>query len=124
MNRFSFLLALLVSALVLASPTRAQAPAFASIIEDLPLMEGLVEDMSAALQFDSAAGRIAEVTAVGPLSAGAVLGFYARTLPALGWRQMEPGRYRREAEELVIAISPNPAQPSSVSVHFRLSPGR
>ena len=101
---------------------QSQSPMFLNAIDDLPLMPGLTEDVDGALQFDTANGRIAEITASGIASPSSITGFYSRTLPQLGWRQITPERYQREGEVLVIEIVKLAENSLQVEVHFRLSP--
>ena len=110
----------LVAGLVLAiASAHAGGPAFLSEFEDLPLMPGLTEQTDRGIVFDSPSGRIVEAVAFGAVSAESVQDFYAATLPELGWEPAGEGRYRREAEELRLEISP---EGSGVSVKFALSP--
>lgn len=101
--------ALFLCMLVLAAgiPEASGADRFVSVIEDLPLMDGLVENENAAVTFETAGGRLAEAEARGnvePLDAGR---FYAGVLPQLGWKQLAGGVYQREREQLKIAIEPD-----------------
>jgi hypothetical protein len=87
----------------------AMAPAvaadrFVSVIEDLPLMEGLNENENAAVTFDSAGGRIAEAEARGNADPAKVRRFYADVLPQLGWSKTGDGLYERERERLKLTI--------------------
>jgi len=114
---------LVAAGLAVASVSaQAQSPAFLSAIEDLPLMPGLTEDVDGALQFDTANGRIAEITASGVASPSAVTDFYRRTLPQLGWQQVAPASYQREGEVLAIDVVELGANRIEVEVHFRVSP--
>ncbi len=84
------------------------ADRFVSVIEDLPLMDGLIENENAAVTFETAGGRIAEAEARGNVDPGAAGRFYADVLPQLGWesRTQTPalGLYLRERERLKITI--------------------
>lgn len=102
-----------------AAPAAA-SDRFVSVIEDLPLMDGLVENENAAVAFDTAGGRIAEAEArgnVGPLEAAR---FYADVLPQLGWARLDEGLYQRERERLKIAIEADGA--GGAVVGFSVSP--
>ncbi len=97
--------------------------AFVSGIEDLPLMPGLEEDSEGRMVFDTAAGRIVEAYASGPVSRAEVLDFYAATLPQLGWKREGEAAFRRENEILVLEFSGNKAAPApALTVRFALSP--
>jgi hypothetical protein len=112
----AFLAALLVFA-ALAGPARAQG-AFVAGIEDLPLMPGLTAQGDASV-FDAPQGRVVEATAQGPHARAAVLEFYARALPQLGWRAEGEGRFAREGERLIIEF---PASQGATLVRFFLRP--
>jgi hypothetical protein len=94
---------------------------FLSVIEDIPLMPGLVEDEARALVFDAAQGRLAETYARGKVEAKAVREFYGETLPALGWRAEGRSRWVREGEVLTLDIAD---QADGLDVRFSLSPAR
>jgi hypothetical protein len=100
----------------------AQPASFLSVIEDLPLMPGLSEDLEAAMTFDSANGRIVEARALGGLPATAVRIFYRETLPQLGWRRLGGGGFSRGTETLRLEIVQQPE--GRVSVRFVLRPSR
>jgi hypothetical protein len=111
------LLAALFVLAALAAPARAQG-AFVAGIEDLPLMPGLVAQGEASV-FDAPQGRVVDATAQGTPSRAAVLEFYARTLPQLGWRAEGDGRFAREGERLVLEF---PASQGATLVRFFLRP--
>jgi hypothetical protein len=104
------------------STLKSQAPTFLSVIDDLPLMPGLLEDTGGALRFDTATGRIAETLASGPYEAKAVIDYYAQTLPQLGWKLENLDRYLREGEILSIDVANSNGKSVEAMVHFRLSP--
>lgn len=122
LHRFLFVVLLSIGLAAMSVSARSQSPAFLSVIDDLPLMPGFVEDVEGALQFEAANGRIAETTATGDVAADAVLAFYTLTLPQLGWQLETPTHYRREGEELIIDVAELEANRNSVQVHFRLFP--
>ncbi len=76
--------------------------AFLSVVEDVPLMPGLVEDEASAVVFDAAQGRLAETVAVSASGRAAILAFYAETLPALGWLADGEARWVRAGEALAL----------------------
>ena len=78
---------------------------FLSAITDLPLMAGLTEAPGSAVVFSKPAGRIVEVAARGAVTRAAVLGFYRRTLPQLGWRRAGAFAFVRERERLALGFS-------------------
>ena len=101
---------------------QSQAPDFINVIEGLPLMPGLIEDVDSAMSFDTANGRIAETIASGQVEPGDILGYYKRALPQLGWKRLNAMRYQREDEVLIIDITKDNGGAVPVLVHFRLSP--
>jgi len=85
---------------------RAQnpAPAYFQNMNDLPLMPGLFEVLEDAVVFDKPEGRILESTAIGKNAQPAeIMEFYAKTLPALGWKPLGAGQYARGHEALGLA---------------------
>jgi len=104
----------------------AWAEDFVSVIDDLPLMAGLVETTEG-VEFSTPQGRLAETTAhakdKGALNGRAVLDFYSRTLPQLGWTQQsaKPGtaRFVREGETLDLTTVEEQGQ---LTVRFSLAP--
>ena len=80
------------------------AGGFVTGLDAVPLMDGLTEDASAALVFDTPDGRIVEARATGPVRRAAVRTFYAAALPQLGWRRRSDLLYLREGERLTITL--------------------
>ena len=91
---------LLLSGPAVAQETAPAAVAYVAGVEDLPLMPGLVEVVGAGVVFDKPAGRIVETYVQGQVDREAVLRFYRRSLPPLGWEALGETRFRREGEEL------------------------
>lgn len=110
----------LLAVLLCASQSASAGEAFLSGIADLPLMPGLVEDVDAAMVFESPEGRIAQFKASGSPLADQVKRFYAESLPELGWTAQGKDRFRREAEELRLIVKPNGKKGSDV--RFELAP--
>jgi hypothetical protein len=111
----------LVGALLLTLPHGAMAQdssRFVSVIDDLPLMNGLIE-VGEGVEFATPQGRIVEATASGALSRKAVLAFYSNTLPQLGWVQGGETRFVREGETLDLVLS---EKDGALSVRFSLAP--
>ena len=93
---------------------------FFSVIEDLPIMPKLVEDIAAAMSFESSAGRVAEVEANGLASSAAIDAYYKQSLPQLGWLLQANGSYRRGNELLAIEVKAGLG--GAVKVLFHLGP--
>lgn len=94
---------------------------FVSVIDDLPLMNGLVE-VGEGVEFATPQGRIVEATARGAskaLSESAVADFYAKTLPQLGWTAQSKTRFVREGETLDLIFG---SDGGVLSVRFSLAP--
>ncbi len=91
--------AALTAGLAAAADTR-----FSSVVEDLPLMDGLVE--TAAAPFETAQGRIVRIEAEGAAAPASVRRYYEDALPALGWTRVgsDDLRFRRGGEALEIRL--------------------
>ena len=76
------------------------ADRFLSVISDFPLMPALKETPGSAVVFAKPAGRIVSVSASGAVGKEAVLAYYGRTLPQLGWRAGPGETWEREGERL------------------------
>jgi len=111
-------LAMFFLGLLLALPAHAQG--YVEGIDDLPLMAGLAQTSEPSV-FDAAQGRVVEAQAEGRVAPAAILAFYARTLPQLGWRRVADGRFAREGEKLVLEFPPAVGAGVTV-VRFFLSP--
>jgi len=122
MTRVVFLCMILLGALLPGSGGfQAQAAErFVSVIEDLPLMDGLRENENAAVAFETAGGRIAEAEARGGIAPARVRGFYAQVLPQLGWTALGEGLYRRERERLKVVVESD--GDGGTAVGFSVSP--
>jgi len=124
------LIVAIIAAVFMIAPVIAsqaqETSRFISVLDDLPLMQGLVEDADSATVFDTARGRIVEVFASGALKEGRVLAFYDETLPQLGWRRVASGLFRREGEvlslEFSIGQSSRPGSVRVLTVGFRVKP--
>jgi hypothetical protein len=96
-----------------------EAAAFLSALEDVPLMAGLTEDETAALEFDKPDGRLAEAYAYGEISREDAAAFYTAIMPEFGWRKIDGLVFSREGEMLRIFLI---AEDRSLLVRFVLSP--
>ena len=118
----TILLALLAGSAGVDAVARAaegQAP-FVAGLEDVPLMSGLTVAPQGGVTFDTPQGRIVEAVAHGTVSGAAVMNFYTKTLPQLGWDGAPGGVWRREGETLKIEIG---RQGGRLEVRFLLTPG-
>ncbi len=109
---------------VLAGASAALAEdGFVMAIDDLPLMPGLTEVREAGIAFDKPQGRIVEAYAEGAVAGEAVVAFYEKTLPQLGWSAARSPagdtRWRREGEVLRVDVL---ADEEPVTVRFYLTP--
>ena len=100
----------------------AAADSFIAGIDDMPLMPGLTQLADRNVVFDAPSGRIVEAYAEGAVARETVRGFYARTLPQLGWRERGGDLYVREGETLRLEF-PAPRSGGRTLVRFFLSPG-
>lgn len=100
MKLITFLIAFLVSLSTFADD------AFLTGLPDVPLMDGLIPNPTANIDFDTPAGQITVVNATGnSLTGDEILSFYQKTLPALGWRTDGENRFVREKDSLTITIT-------------------
>ena len=111
----------LAAVIPVSHPRAQEAAGFVSTIEDLPLMDGLIEE-AGGMVFDSARGRIVEAFATGWVSEGAVRAFYDETLPQLGWRPLGAGAFQRENEILRVEFPGGSGAAPPLTVGFRLMP--
>jgi hypothetical protein len=111
---------LLVIVLLLLGAMPARAQQFVSGTEDVPLMKELAPVKGSDLVFDKPEGRIVEATARGKVTRDAVRGFYASTLPQLGWATaISSDSWTRETETLHLDFS---GHDGDLWVTFTLSP--
>ena len=97
-----------------ASPTQ-----FDSVIDDLPLMQGLTSVPDQATSFTTPNGRIVETVATGLVDVDGVYDFYRRTLPHLGWQMVDARTYRRGNDHLRIKAH---ADGKVTTVRFSIRP--
>ncbi len=118
-----FLLHVLAMALILNCGKASANGNFLSVVEDLPLMDGLAEVEGSALIFSTQQGRIVEVSAQSisgdTIRRENVLVFYKHTLPQLGWRPAEVLNWVREDERLGLTVTVNGGK---LFVRFLLTP--
>ena len=101
-----------------AEAGQAVPSAFIERLGDVPLMPGLKIVDDAGVDFDAPAGRIVEVTAAGAVPRAAVLKFYQKSLPPLGWTG--GGRvFQRDGEKLRLELADAGAR---TEIRFFLSP--
>ncbi len=92
---------------LLIAAGNVRADAFFSVIEDLPVMEGLTENENAAVTFETASGRIVEAAARGEVPPSEVSAFYDAVLPQLGWQPEKGAGYLRDGEQLKLTVAPD-----------------
>lgn len=125
MKKKLFLCVLSFVLAVSAVPVHAEAPAFMSGFEDLPLMPGLIQQDDASVSFDTPAGRIIEAYAESPeIGRKKILDFYSQSLPQLGWKKRKADKgqtgsvsYLRDGEVLDISIEDD----APILVRFELT---
>lgn len=109
---------LLAALLLLAGAALAKAE-FVPGTEDVPLMPGLTA-VGDPVVFDKPEGRIVTANARGRVTRAVVRGFYAKTLPALGWHA-EGDTWRREGETLKLELT---GADGDLTVGYTLAPTR
>ncbi len=94
----------LVLVLIYLPVAHADVPEFFAGLGDIPVMPGLTQEPEQAVVFDAPGGRVvqAQAYATEGVSKEEILGFYAASLPQLGWAVQEPQRFVREGERLDI----------------------
>lgn len=112
--------ALLISVSVVAAA--ADPAQFVTGMGDVPAMPGLSAAENGALVFDKPGGRIVESVMQGRVERKAVLGFYAQTMPQLGWKRIGDTRFEREGEQLRLEFPGGPAKADTTTVRFVLIP--
>ena len=117
--RVFFLVAVVAALPALALPALG-AERFVSVIDDLPLMEGLAE-VGEGVEFTTQQGRIVEAATIAAagISRRNILNFYAETLPQLGWTVTGEGVFAREGERLELLFG---RSEGSLTVRFSLAP--
>jgi hypothetical protein len=121
MSRLSIIALFFLALSATPLPGRAESfgPGYVPGTEDVPLMPGLAADDGAALIFDKPQGRIVEAAARGAVSRDAVLAFYQRSLPQLGWQPTGERRFQREGERLSLDFD---GSDGNLLVGFTLAP--
>ncbi|MBI3441556.1 MAG: hypothetical protein HY052_07120 [Proteobacteria bacterium] len=105
--------------LLLNLPALAAEAGYSSVIEDLPLMPGMVEKADDAVVFDKPGGRIIETISEIAATPAEINKFYTDTLPPLGWEPLPHSVFVRENESLQL----NMEKKGKVTiVHFNLAP--
>lgn len=98
-----------------ASPSQ-----FFTVVTDLPLMPGFVEQLDENMVFDKPEGRIIETEAVGKAGREGAERFYLEALPQLGWTFIGGSSFEREGEVLEIGFSE--AEQGYISIHITVKP--
>jgi len=112
-------IAFAVAAVICAAP--AFATEFLVAIEDVPLVDGMVEQPEP-LVFESDQGRVVRTSAQGKVGTSEIAAFYIASLPQLGWRRVEAANtlsFERENERLNISMR-EPASAAPITVSFEL----
>ncbi len=105
--------------LLAASPALAADTAYSTVLDDLPLMQGMVEKPDDTVVFDKPGGRIAEFSAETSAPAEDVKSFYQQALPPLGWTFLPSSGFTRDSETLKIDFDKTAEK---TLVHFTLTP--
>ncbi len=116
MKRLLFIYACLI---LMNSPVFAGEAQYSTLIDDLPLMQGMVENQDKSLVFEKPTGRIIEAFAVINAKKDAITTFYKKNLPALGWKHQSELNFSRDGEQLTIFIKKSDKQHE---IRFLLKP--
>lgn len=106
-------------ALLLTAPAVAAETVYFSVMDDLPLMQGMTERKDEAFFFDKPNGRIAAFAAQVSATPDDVRRFYGQALPPLGWRELSPGIFVRDEDKLRITLESKAGQ---TLVRFSVTP--
>ena len=105
------------------SAAAAETASFVTGMGDVPAMPGLRAAENGALVFDKPGGRIVESVMQGAVERKAVLGFYAQTMPQLGWTRVSDTRFERDGEVLRLEFPGAAAKQAGVTtIRFVLKP--
>lgn len=86
------------------SLTEREDAGFVPNLPDVPMPAHFVADADTSSFFDSAEGRIAEVSAEGFGTESEISDFYRDTMPQFGWMRVDKLAYKKQGELLVIAV--------------------
>ncbi len=89
----------------ISSPLAANESQYSQVIDDLPLMQGMVENKEKSVVFEKPQGRIVEAFAIVKAKKSTIETFYKQSLPALGWKHHKRLTFSREGEQLTISIA-------------------
>ncbi len=104
MNRFILILLFIT----VSFSSYADEPQFFSMLQDIPLMQGLEEIEDQTISFDKPEGRIIESNALmRDVTKEQVLNFYQVTLPQFGWGRVSDNQFFRNGEFLEIGFEDN-----------------
>jgi len=112
-----------LAAVLLACCAPAGGGDFFAGIDDLPLMPGLTENPAERASFEGMSGRIELREAAGPATVDAILGFYAETLPQLGWQRLADHLFVRGGERLRLDLAPAPEDRGRMLLRIVITPG-
>ena len=93
---------LLMFLALISLPAWAAATVYSSVLDDLPLMQGMAERPEDTVVFDNPGGRIIEFSTETTEPASAVRDYYQRALPPLGWKAAGMSQFVRDKEMLKI----------------------
>lgn len=81
------------------------ADAFLPGTEDIPLMPGLIIDITDNMDFDTPAGQIITLEGTAKkLNASDIYTFYQSALPTMGWKEVQKGYFKREKDSLRLTV--------------------
>ena len=114
----------IAAAFLLCFHAQAFATAYFSVIDDLPIPDGMTEMADESVVFDSPSGKIVTAAAEGKTTVAAVRAYYRTALPPLGWaRRSGDGaggdRFVRDGQTLTLDYV---ADGDKVTVRVRLLP--
>jgi len=104
------------------APQENITPQFFALLNDVPVMPGLIEDEASAVMFDKPEGRIIEAYAyMDGITVQDVVAFYHGALPQFGWGAVEGNVYFRRSEYLELSFE---GDEGKNRVKFMIKPSR
>jgi hypothetical protein len=100
-------------------PALAAGTVYSTVLDDLPLMQGMSERPDDTVVFDNPNGRIVEFSTQTTASAAAVKDFYTHILTPLGWRAVDATHFIRDKEKLKLDFE---KKGDETIVHFAVTP--
>ncbi|HOO81614.1 MAG TPA: hypothetical protein PK513_03835 [Alphaproteobacteria bacterium] len=104
MRIFVIIAVMILAGMVMASASvyaQDDSVQFFEVLDDVPLMPGLIELPERSMSFDKPGGRVVEsVAEMAAMSVDSVRAYYASVLPQFGWNPVGGDQFIRNGERL------------------------